>query len=343
MPRRPDSQEQDRAAAAAAGTADRERVGQRSRGEPSRGVAARGSFRFGDDGEEPLSDSDEALLEIESIARSIGGAAWGAVQETASIFAGVASTLLPEAFPLPEEDEEDSAEEGEEGSPRRRRPSRISQARRARMARDRASGLRRGASAFVQSSANRAGLAVVRSAANGVLRGAEAAADWAGGGAVAREHVLLFIAAFCLAFKRGIGSSVALLVLIRAARISLQRLLEGGRTAATGRTRGDAVAGARPPHPAAAVAGASASGRREATRAVPTRGGRRAASSGKVRSRPTRSRPSEAEKRERGSRRTVPAAGAGRARAKRGMQGRRRRPVVDDFNDSDSDGGCTVM
>lgn len=341
-PRYPDSRKRDRAAA----TANRKVGGQKTRAQPYGGVGSRGLFGFEDDGEEPLSDSDQALLEIESIARSVGGAAWGAVQETASVFAGIASTLLPEVFPLPQEGEEDSAEEGAEGAPsrQRRRPARISQKRRTRMSRDRASGLRRGASTFVQSSANRAGLALVRSAANGVLRGAEAAADWAGGGAVAREHVLLFIAAFCLAFKRGIGSSVALLVLIRAGRISLQRLLEGGQAAATKRTGEDTAAGARSPRVAAVAAAAggstSGSGRREPTS---SRGGRRNVPSGKPRRRPTIRQPSKTEERERRSRRTARAARAGRTRAKRGMQGRRRRPVADGLDDSDSDGGCAIM
>ncbi|CAM9496910.1 unnamed protein product, partial [Discosporangium mesarthrocarpum] len=82
-----------------------------------------------------------------------------------------------------------------------------------------------GVSGFLQSSANRAGVAVVRGVVNALVRGAEAAAEWAGGPLFAREHVLVAVASFCLVFKRGVGSSLALLVVIRAGRLTLQRVL----------------------------------------------------------------------------------------------------------------------
>lgn len=185
----------------------------------------------GFDGGEALdfddSDEDDAQVDLEAVARSVGGLAWFVAQEAVSFLGGAAATLLPEAF-FAENDDDDlqrSTAVPRVGS---------KQARRTRSMRQQADGARRSASNFVKSSANRAGWAMVRTAANGVVRGAEAAADWAGGGIVAREHVLVFVAAFCLAFRRGIASSIALLILIRAGRITLERLLGGQSIASRG-------------------------------------------------------------------------------------------------------------
>lgn len=292
------------------------RPGRTLRRPPSSLVNKSGFLELEDD---VLTDTDEALMELESVVRSLGGAVWSAVQETASLFAGAASTLLPEAF----SGDEPLSSAGEEA---RSRQERAAQQGGARMVRERASGLRRGVSAFVQSSANRAGVAVARSAANGVLRGAEGAADWAGGGAVAREYVLLFIAAFCLAFKRGIGSSVALLVIIRAGRISLQRLMEGGRQA-RGR-RGATASDTRRPVVA------------EATRRGPTRpaGASRSGQAPPSSSRRSGRRPTSQRTSRQGATRGEP--GLGKERRKRES-----RSSLDDL-DSDgwgSDSGCNVM
>ncbi|CAM9784106.1 unnamed protein product [Chrysoparadoxa australica] len=92
------------------------------------------------------------------------------------------------------------------------------------------------------SGANSAVMAVLRSAANAAIKCAEAAAEWSGGSLIAKEHVLLFVSGFCLVFRRGLWSCLALLVTIRQARIALANaqaripsLANRGRRSATGK------------------------------------------------------------------------------------------------------------
>lgn len=292
-------------------------------------------LEFGD-AEDGLRD-DDALLELEAVARTVGGAAWVAVQEAAAVLTGTASGLFPEAFPERTEREDDAPESEGTGRTRgvqgrRREGARDSgPTRRARAVRERARGVRRAAASFAHSSANRAGLTVVRSAANGVLRGAEAAADWAGGGVLTREHVLLFVAAFCLVFKRGLGSSVALLVLIRGGRVTMQKLMSEGWTARNTRTD--------EPQPAAAAG----RGEREAPRprnpARTPSSATRTAGTWETRRRSKTTRTSSRAKNRR------PKGGAGSSkRAERGTRkDRERRKPLWEESDDDSDKSCVVM
>lgn len=210
-----------------------DRTGKESlRGPSNLGIGFNDWLRLGDDVNGR--DEDEALVDLQEAVRSVGGAAWRTAKQTGSLLTETAAGIFPEAFPgeeaagEPEMVRRAANEHGwwREGGEPGPTPSAVE---RTRTARERAETARRAAASFAQSSANRAGLAVVRSLANGVLLGAEAAADWAGGGALAREYVLLFVAAFCLVFKRGVGASIALLVFVRAGRIALQKLEPRGR------------------------------------------------------------------------------------------------------------------
>lgn len=183
-------------------------------------------------------DGEDVLVELEEAAKSVGGAALLVAKETAAFVSQTAAGLFPSVFP----DGDEARESGSTsvGQQRRRRMRQAGggvvgdgardagQGRRARAVRARAGGVGKAATGFAQSSVNRAGFAVVQSVANGALKGAEAAADWAGDGALAREYVLLFIAAFCLVFKRGVGAAVALLVVIRFGRTTAQKLVTEG-------------------------------------------------------------------------------------------------------------------
>lgn len=308
---------------------------------------------FGDKGE--MSDED-ALLELEDAARTVGGAAWVAARETAGFVTAAASGAFLGAFPREYGDYErgdgTSASPARGGTgapsqsrrPKGRQPSRGESERRAKEMRERASGVSRAATGFAQSSVNRAGMAVVSSAANGVLRAAEAAADWAGGGTLAREHVLLFIAVFCLVFKRGIGASVALLVVIRAGRISVERLLaEGfrrehvrrmarGGVGVSGAAAGPVGAGSAPSQ----TGGIPPTRRRRSPAGKTTSAGaserRATAGAGQATRRPTASQKEGTKKARRGRPKPVP------KKRERG----KRKPLWDE-SDDESNKGCVVM
>lgn len=294
--------------------------------------------------------SDDVLLELEEAARSVGGAALHVARETAAFVAETAAGLFPETFPAngsggkgggtPEEQrrwqrrrtEMGQAGEGADYGGGGGGASGAERARRARAVRERASGVGKAASGFAQSSVNRAGFAVAQSLANGLLRGAEAAADWAGDGALAREYVLLFIAAFCLVFKRGVGAAVALLIVIRFGRSAAQKLvLEGWKMErrANKRRGGGGVAAAsatsssrRRDSPSARYGAAPAAGRR------PRRGKAAAAAA------------AEAEERRRPRRKTGRVKQSS-GRSKRSKK-RARRPLWDSESDDDNR-GCVVM
>ncbi|CAN0179065.1 unnamed protein product [Scytosiphon promiscuus] len=307
---------------------------------------------------------DDVLLELEEAARSVGGAALHVARETAAFVAETAAGFFPETFPA-----NGGGGRGVTSAPgeqeRWRRRTRVGQrvrddadtrgasgggggcagdtdgAPRARAVRERASGARRAASGFAQSSVNRAGFAVAQSVANGLLRSAEAAADWAGDGALAREYVLLFIAAFCLVFKRGVGAAVALLVVIRFGRTAAQRLvLEGWKTERANKGRGgnggDRVSAA----PAAAGGGGvpqpSGRGSPSARYAAVPPSGRR----------PRRGRAAAAAAAVAGEERRRPRRKTGRAKRSsgrtKGSSRRARRPLWDSESDDDNR-GCVVM
>lgn len=308
---------------------------------PSSGLGAEigDLLRFGDNEEEH--GRDDALRDLEEATRTVGGAAWLAAQETAAFLAGTAAGLfVPEAVPE-EEGTDESVTKGakvQRGHAGRASDARATGERRARAVREGAGGVRRAAASFAQSSANRAGLAVTRSAANGVLRGAEAAADWAGGGALAREHVLLFVSVFCLFFKRGVGASVALLVVIRAGRITMQRLVSEGWAAERTRGRGR---GNRPRVPGASTSSTDASPKRRNSSTVSSSAGRRTtAKAGEARRRPKTSRASGSTKVN-----SKAASGSKRAAEASKTRGRRRRKPLWDESDDElgSSRRCIVM
>ncbi|KAG5180954.1 hypothetical protein JKP88DRAFT_322597 [Tribonema minus] len=95
-----------------------------------------------------------------------------------------------------------------------------------------------GVSAALRSTAGESAGGVAAGVVRAAVSGAEAAAEWAGGGAIARERVLLGVSLYCLAFKRGLWSALVLLFAIRAARITLQEALGGGFGGAAGRRGG---------------------------------------------------------------------------------------------------------
>ena len=248
------------------------------------GAGASAADLLGRDGGD--GDAEDVLLELEEAAKSVGGAALLVAKETAAFVSQTAAGLFPNA--IPDEDEDGGRGNGSASvDQQRRRRARPAvggagggggdgrQGRRARAVRERAGGVGKAATGFAQSSVNRAGFAVAQSVANGALKGAEAAADWAGDGALAREYVLLFIAAFCLVFKRGVGAAVALLVVIRFGRTTAQKLVsegwkveqqkrararEGGGVAAT--AGGDASSYRRDNPPVRYPGGAAATDRR---------------------------------------------------------------------------------
>lgn len=302
-------------------------------------------FNLGDkDDYDNENSGDDPLLEIEKTARSVGGAAWLAVREAACFFAETTAGLLTETFP------EGGGEGGEGGDApsasreergrRSRQSASASRARRAAGRRaqgvvsTRAGGVQRAVLSFAQSSANRAGLALACSAANGVLRGAEVAASWAGGDAVAREYVLLVIAAFCLVFRRGVGSSVALLVLIRAGRITVQRLVSEGWAAK--RAGAEVAAGAN---------GQTTSNTAAATGGTTKRGSNNFSGSSSAQQRSTvekgknRRRPKT--QRVVGTNKVTPKAAKKVGGSNRKDRGRRK-PLWDE-SDDESDKGCVVM
>lgn len=321
-------------------------------------------LRFGDDEGERDGDDEDALAELGDAAKAVGDVALLALQETAAFVTGTAEGLFPEAFPDFKEDENSSANgrgsrrkprsvrrEAGEGGGRAGESLKTRRARRTRAVRERAGGVRRALAGFAQGSANRAGLAVARSAANGALRGAEAAADWAGGGALAREYVLLFVAAFCLVFKRGVGASFALLVVIKASRVTLQRLVS--ETWAGERSWGaDSKGGGAPqPQPAGATAGPSSagvsaprSGRRSASAASSPRRRNEAKDTGEKRRRRTTTT-TTIPKRNEGKAGRKKNAGSGAkkpARSNKGGKGKRRKPLWDE-SDDEFDKGCVLM
>lgn len=297
---------------------------------------------------------DDVLLELEEAARSVGGAALHVARETAAFVAETTAGFFPETFPangaVGTRGRASTPEEQQQYHRRRTRMGGqaggadagdgdggvddVEGAQRARAVRERATGVRRAASGFAQSSVNRAGFAVAQSLANGLLRSAEAAADWAGDGALAREYVLLFIAAFCLVFKRGFGAAVALLVVIRFGRSAAQKLvLEGWKMERANKRRGGG--GGVSAAASAAAGGATNSAGRDrpsASYAATRTTGRR----------PRRGRvvEVEAEERRRPRRKTGRAKrSSGRARRSKRQA---RRPLWDSESDDDNR-GCVLM
>lgn len=313
---------------------------------------ARGGGRSGSSTEagepaDPLGrrDGDEdVLLELEEAAKSVGGAALLVAREAAAFVSETAAGLFP---PPPAADNDGGRSASPSAAGRGGRGAgggggggaqETERSRQVRAARERAGGVRRAATGYAQSSVNRAGFAVLQSLANGLLRGAEAAADWAGDGALAREYVLLFIAAFCLVFKRGVGAAVALLVVIRFGRIAAQKLiLEGWKMERAKRRRAtEGGGGGGGSTTAAAVGGGGATASRRDTSGYTT------ASAGRRRRR-RRPRPEK----ETETRRPRPKGASKKKGKERGSARSRRtkkparKPLWEESDDDDR--GCVVM
>ncbi|CAM9275076.1 unnamed protein product [Hapterophycus canaliculatus] len=331
-----------------AAVADEVRPGRRHAADPPLGLGAGGGGSGGDD----------VLLELEEAARSVGGAALHVARETAAFVAETAAGFFPETFPA-------NGARGRGGSTpeeqrqRWRRRTRAGQGGGAgdpggdgdggggggggggasdaerelggRAVRERASGVRRAASGFAQSSVNRAGFAVAQSVANGLLRGAEAAADWAGDGALARDY-------------RGVGAAVALLVVIRFGRSAAQKLvLEGWKMERANKRRGGGGGGGGGGVAAASAAAGGGVGAPKSSRRDSSPSARYAAAAPTTGRRPRRGRAAagvEAEERRRPRRKT--------GRVKRGSNrpGRSKKPARKPLWDSESDDddrGCVVM
>ncbi|CAM9258393.1 unnamed protein product [Ectocarpus sp. 8 AP-2014] len=144
-------------------------------------------------------DDEDVLLELEEAAKSVGGAALLVAREAAAFVSETAAGFFP---PPPAADNDGGRSASPSAAGRAGRGAggggrggggggggaqETERSRQVRAARQRAGGVRRAATGYAQSSVNRAGFAVLQSLANGLLRGAEAAADWAGDGALARE------------------------------------------------------------------------------------------------------------------------------------------------------------
>ncbi|CAB1097312.1 unnamed protein product [Ectocarpus sp. CCAP 1310/34] len=300
---------------------------------------------------DPLGRRDgdgDVLLELEEAAKSVGGAALLVAREAAAFVSETAAGFFP---PPPADDNNGGRSASPSAAGRRGQGAggggggggggaqETERSRQVRAARERAGGVRRAATGYAQSSVNRAGFAVLQSLANGLLRGAEAAADWAGDGALAREYVLLFIAAFCLVFKRGVGAAVALLVVIRFGRIAAQKLvLEGWKMERAKRRRAtEGGGGGGRSSTAAAVGGGGATASRRFT------SGYTAAPAGRHR----RRRPRPQTETETETRRPRPkdarekkGKGPGSARSRRTKKPARK-PLWEESDDDDR--GCVVM
>ncbi|CAM9467254.1 unnamed protein product [Ectocarpus sp. 12 AP-2014] len=262
-------------------------------------------------------DGDEdVLLELEEAAKSVGGAALLVAREAAAFVSETAAGFFP---PLPADDKDGGRSASPSAAERGGRGGgdgggggvqETERSRQVRAARERAGGVRRAATGYAQSSVNRAGFAVLQSLANGLLRSAEAAADWAGDGALAREF----------------------------GRVAAQKLvLEGWKMERAKRrraTEGGGSGGGGGSNTAAAVGGGGATASRRGT------SGYTAAPAGRRRRRPRpeketetrRPRPKDARKKkgkERGS-----------ARSRRTKKPARK-PLWEESDDDDR--GCVVM
>ncbi len=294
-------------------------------------------------------EGEDVLLELEEAAKSVGGAALLVAKETAAFVSETAAGLFPEVFP--EEPRRGESDPSSLEQQRRRRMRQeggggrgareAEQRRRAGAVRERASGVRRAASGFAQSSVNRAGFAVAQSMANGALRAAEAAADWAGDGALAREYVLLFIAAFCLVFKRGVGAAVALLVVIRFGRTAAQKLVSRG-------WREDRAKRERARDNGGVTAGAAAVGGRVGGGATTYRRDNQSARYTPAGRRPRRREAATAKAKVEENRRPRPKIAQGKkvkrksTPSKRSKKATARKPLWESDSDDD-DRGCVVM
>ncbi|CBJ28401.1 hypothetical protein Esi_0104_0072 [Ectocarpus siliculosus] len=257
-------------------------------------------------------DDEDVLLELEEAAKSVGGAALLVAREAAAFVSETAAGFFPP--PAADNDNDGGRSASPSAAGRAGRGAgggggggaqETERSRQVRAARQRAGGVRRAATGYAQSSVNRAGFAVLQSLANGLLRGAEAAADWAGDGALAREF----------------------------GRIAAQKLvLEGWKMERAKRRRATEGGGGGGSSTAAAVDGDGATGSRRDT------SGYAAAPAGRRRRRPRPERETE-------TRRPRPKGASKKKGKERGSARRTKKPARKPLweESDDDDRGCVVM
>ncbi len=91
----------------------------------------------------------------------------------------------------------------------------------------------------VSSSSTRAVLGILGSTATACVHSVEAVAEWAGGRLINREHIILGVCLFSLALRRGLWSTLLLILAVRTVRITTERMLSvsPGRAGSVSPTR----------------------------------------------------------------------------------------------------------
>ncbi len=77
----------------------------------------------------------------------------------------------------------------------------------------------------VTSSSTRAVLGILGSTATACVHSVEAVAEWAGGRLINREHIILGVCLFSLALRRGLWSTLLLILAVRTVRITTERMI----------------------------------------------------------------------------------------------------------------------
>ncbi len=80
----------------------------------------------------------------------------------------------------------------------------------------------------VTSSSTRAVLGILGSTATACVHSIEAIAEWAGGRLINREHIILGVCLFSLALRRGLWSTLLLILAVRTVRITAERMVSAG-------------------------------------------------------------------------------------------------------------------
>ncbi len=80
----------------------------------------------------------------------------------------------------------------------------------------------------VTSSSTRAVLGILGSTATACVHSVEAIAEWAGGRLINREHIILGVCLFSLALRRGLWSTLLLILAVRTVRITAERIVSAG-------------------------------------------------------------------------------------------------------------------
>ncbi len=80
----------------------------------------------------------------------------------------------------------------------------------------------------VTSSSTRAVLGILGSTATACVHSVEAVAEWAGGRLINREHIILGVCLFSLTLRRGLWSTLLLILAVRTVRITTERMISAG-------------------------------------------------------------------------------------------------------------------